>query len=339
MKRALSTLLLLLLFTIIYILKRGGFFTQIRPFFDGNMEEITAYPGIEDITIDSESGVAFLASHDRRNKHSRGDIYLTNPKDSLLRFQNLTKNFDDPEFRPHGISLLKKYGRTWLFVISHREIDQVVDRFEIVGDSISAHRRFKNEVLISPNDLLAIDTATFYFSNDHATNDRSKKSVLDLLLQKSGNVGLIHHDSGKIVTKKLAYPNGMAISEDGEKLYVATTLEGKLYAYDIESQTFDLKEFSRTEIGPGLDNIEKDLNGQFYIAAHPIMLKFIGHAMKRQNISPICIYKFDPITGKSEKLMEGKGDQLSAASVAAPIDNLLLVGSVFEDKILRLTRN
>ncbi len=342
------TLVILITLSISFILKESGFFRSIEPHFAGEIEVIPSPPGIEDLTIDHKTKKFYFSSVNRRDSDQRGDLFVGNIDNETFEFQNLTQAFSDSQFRPHGISLLNRYGKNYLFTISHRNNQDVVDRFEISNDSLIHHYRFTDDLLISPNDLLAIDTATFYFSNDHGLKPSPERRRKDFLLDKNGFIVLYDQGKTTVVSQKMAYPNGIGISPDHKYVYVTATTEKMVYVFekDRKSHLLEFKDKHNTQ--SGVDNIEVDQFGNLIIGAHPKMLKFLGHATDSTKLSPSQILKVVYLPETNYKFLQEEiylndGTPLSGSSVGAYYQwpdgkNDLLVGSVFESKILRLHR-
>ncbi|WP_304233956.1 SMP-30/gluconolactonase/LRE family protein [Jiulongibacter sediminis] len=345
----LFTLLILLFLCVGFILKESGVFRKIAPHFDGTAEEINSPAGIEDLTIDHSNGDIYFAGTDRRHSEKTGAIYKANSHQKDFNLIDISKDFPDTEFRPHGISLLKKDGKTYLFVVNHRNKEHVITRLDYVNDSLTGFREFRDPLMISPNDILAIDTATFYFSNDHSLPKGTERTIKDFLLDKNGFLVLYHQDKAKKVTQNMAYANGINISPDGQYVYVSATTEKKVFVYQKDPQNHTLKLIDDHNTGTGVDNIEIDQYGNLIVGAHPKMLKFLGHAQQPENRSPSQILKivYLPETDYKflqEELYLNNGDPLSGSSVGAYFEkkdgsNDLFIGSVFESKILRLHRN
>ncbi len=341
--------LLLILFGLLagYVLKESGVFRKVVPHFDGKSEVFNAPPGVEDMTLDRGTGKLYLSSLNRRDSTLSGDLYVTDITADTLSFVNLTGGLDN--FRPHGISLLNKYDRKFLFVISHRKEEHVVERFEITGDSLIDRHVFKSSLFISPNDILAVDTNTFYVTNDHGLKPGLERTVKEFIIDPNGFVVLVKDGQAKRASEKLAYANGINLSPDGQFVYVAATTAGKIYVYkrDIQTQELSLEDIHDTQTG--VDNIEIDQFGNLILGAHPQMLKFLSHAKDSQSKSPSQILKvvYLPDTDYKflqEELYLNDGTPLSGSSVGVYFQkengqNDLFVGSVFESKVLRLHRN
>lgn len=346
---ALFTLLILILLCIAYILKEAGLFIKIKPHFDGTVEVIDTPAGIEDITIDQSNGDIYLAATDRRDPQKTGAIYKTNANQKSLSLVDISKNFPDIEFRPHGISLLKKYGKKYLFVVNHRNKEDIITRLDYQNDTLTGFREFRDPLMISPNDILAIDTAAFYFSNDHGLPKGTERTIKDFLLDKNGFVVLYSNGKAQKATLKMAYANGINISPDGRFVYVSATTEQKIFVYQKDPVNHSLQLIDERKTNTGVDNIEIDQYGNLIVGAHPKMLKFLAHAKSPENRSPSQILKlvYLPETDYKflqEELYLNKGEPLSGSSVGVYFEkedgtNDLFIGSVFDSKILRLHRN
>ncbi|MBW1813499.1 MAG: hypothetical protein JRJ39_07440 [Deltaproteobacteria bacterium] len=86
-----------------------------------------------------------------------------------------------------------------------------------------------------------------------------------------------------------------------------------------------------------MDNIEIDSSGGLWIGAHPRLLDFVAHAKDPSRLSPSQILYLSPKPSGGFTIKEvylNKGDELSAASVAAVRGRRMLIGSVFDPKIL-----
>ncbi|MGR3809011.1 strictosidine synthase family protein [Jiulongibacter sp. NS-SX5] len=332
-----------------FILKESGFFVKINPHFDGTEEVIDTPPGIEDITVDQTSGDIYFSSTDRRDSGASGAIYKANLNASNLELIKISGDMDGENFRPHGISLLKKNGLTYIFAVNHGEGLQRISRLTFLKDSLINVKHFEDDLIISPNDIVAIDTATFYFTNDHGEKDPAKRRINDFLIAKESYAVLYHEGKAQIATQKMAYANGINVSPDQEYLYVTATTERKLYVYQRNQLDHTLQLKDELKVGSGVDNIEIDKYGNLMIGSHPKMLKFLSHAKSAENRSPSQVFKvvYLPDTDYKflqEELYINNGDPLSASSVAAYYEgndgtNDLVIGSVFDSKILRLHRN
>ena len=329
----------------------------------------TTLRGIEDIAIDERAGVAYLSVYDRRDSPSALDgIYALPiaplpPRTSLrAAARPMTTAFGAAnDFRPHGIDLfVTQDGRRTLFVVNHGRIRVGKDledghSVEIFDLSLGAflHRgplgTVRDPLIASPNDVAAAGRAEFYVTNDHGAGGRLARTAEDLFRMRRGTV--VHYDGAKpqgarlrTVARALLYPNGIALSADRRTLYVAATREAAVYAFDVRpdrpakpqatpDRTIALK------FGP--DNLAWDRRGRLLVAGHPDLARFTIYALTGDlrigvRTAPSEVARLDlaatPV--RIEPLYRDDGGQISGASVAAATNGTLLVGSVYDDRIV-----
>jgi len=131
--------------------------------------------------------------------------------------------------------------------------------------------------------------------------------------------------------------NGINVSADGKLLYVSATVKGILHVYDRNIATHDIALKEKLEFHTGLDNIEIDPAGRLYIGAHPKLLTFVKHAKDPAVLSPSQILRLEarPAGGYDmEEIYLNTGEEISGSSVGAVHNNRMLIGAVFDPKIL-----
>ena len=329
----------------------------------------TILRGIEDIVIDERAGVAYLSIYDRRDSQSALDgIYALPiaplpPRPSLrAAARPMTTAFGAAnDFRPHGIDLfVTQDGRRTLFVVNHGRIRVGKDledghSVEIFDLSLGAflHRgplgTVRDPLIASPNDVAAAGRAEFYVTNDHGAGGRLARTAEDLFRMRRGTV--VHYDGAKpegarlrTVARGLLYPNGIALSADRRTLYVAATRDAAVHVFDVRSDgmTTPREAPDRTvalKFGP--DNLAWDRRGRLLVAGHPDLARFTIYALTGDfrigvRTAPSEVARLDlaatPV--RIEPLYRDDGGQISGASVAAATNGTLLVGSVYDDRIV-----
>lgn len=342
-KWILLAILCFLIYKVYATLEISGLFLKIVEINTKNEEIIESPAGIEDITVDQETGLAYLSSQDRRAPKAVGAIYLVNTKDSSIVFKDLTSKFKITGFRPHGISFVKTPQKEkFLFVISHGNTKSEIINFKVEGDSLLFLNKYTSTEFISPNDILAVGKNQFFITNDHTRKKDWLRLIGDYLKFPSGNVVYFDSEKARIVSNGIAYANGINISSNGQQIYVTSTTTNKLYVFEPNIQSKQLEEIANFNLLFSPDNIEIKKDGNLLIACHPKVLDFTKHA-KNPNVhsaSAILELKIDlnQKTINQKTIYLNKGKSISGSSVAAPFsENKLLVGSVFENKILSLT--
>ena len=301
-------------------------------------------PGTEDLDIDYQKGLLFVSSTDRweqlKGKPVEGGIYLLQ-LDSGIAPRKLPTTYKGV-FRPHGISFFSKEGGDYLFVVNHRsDDDSYVELFQFKNDTLFYKKSFSDRLLFSPNDVVGVDSNQFYVTNDHGTKKGKGRMAEDYLRLPWSY--LLYYNGAQFTKayEGLTYGNGVNVSNDGSKLYVTHTTGRELLTFSRNKQTGELKLLDKLNLESGLDNIHVDDEGNLWIASHPKMLKFIGHAKDSINKSPSQVFKLTPATNGTDYTVEevylNEGEQLSGSSVAVQYKNELLVGVVFDHKVLRAT--
>jgi arylesterase / paraoxonase len=322
---------------------RSGSFKTITNNFSGSVQKMEGIVGGEDIAIDQQTGVAYVSSDDRwasalYRQPVKGAIFSLNLNDSLPQPKNLTTDFAQPDFHPHGISFYTaEDGTKWLFVVNHRENVQAIEIFEINGDTLNHLQSISHEAIISPNDVVAIGKREFYFTNDHNEPPSGWRAFKDILTIGTGNVCFFDGTSVEVFDDGLKYANGINKSPDGKRIYVAVPSDLKILIYDRDLSTGALTKSDEIVTGTGVDNIDVDEEGNLWVGCHPQLLKFLSHAKEEAALSPSEIIKLTNLgNGKFEQqtIYMNDGSEISGSSVGAVYKDKLLIGPVFERHIL-----
>lgn len=347
MKKTLLISLVILFPIGLFVLKtvwQSGSFKTIDNTFSGTIQVMEGLPGVEDITIDPISGMAFLSSDDRwaamlHNQPVKGAIYTMDLNDPLPQPVNVTSRFQQEDFHPHVISLYQtREGKKILFVVNHRKSGSCVEVFEYKNDSLQHLESISDELIISPNDVVGVGERSFYVTNDHNEKVSAWRGIKDLLTIGTGNV--CFYDGRTVQSTSiegLKYANGINISGDGKKIYVAASTDRKILVYDRDIASGILTKSDEISTGTGVDNIELDTEGNLWVGCHPQLLKFLSHAKDEKAKSPSEIIRLrNKGNGEWEQVTVylNDGSQISASSVGAVYKNILLIGPVFQSHFL-----
>ncbi len=318
-------------------LKDAGYFKDINPHFSGHCDVVPGVVGAEDISFLPNSNVALVSAYDRRNsqEHNGGIFSYDLASKQFVKISPPMK-----DFRPHGISLYSMPdGGQRLFVINHSEGKHAVNIFNLINGQLTLFKTVEGEGLISPNDLVAVGPEQFYVTNDHHYKNGVMRLLEDYLSLKLSSV--VHYD-GKVfkeVLTDLGYANGINVSRDGKSLYLSALTARTLNVYRRNLNDNELTLKKQVDTGTGIDNIELDENGDLWIGAHPQLLKFVSHAKDNNKYAPSQVLKVSVADGsfKVSEVLLDSGSLLSASSVGAVKGNRMLVGAVFDAKILDCT--
>jgi len=334
----------------LYLAIDAGEFRSVDDLRPGNCEQIDGVPGAEDITLHPAWEVALISSFDRRaamdGNVRPGGIFAWALGGSMDAPVNLTPEAG-ADFRPHGISLfVGPDGRATLFVVNHpgeslfvaqsgagpQAPAHTIEVFELDGMNLRHRETLADESMISPNDIVAVDHRRFYFTNDHGSAPGWKRTLEDYL--RLGWANIVYFDGVEFreAADGLSYANGINLSPDSARLYVAEVTHGRIREYARDTETGGLEELRRFDTGFGVDNIEVDPDtGELWLGGHVKLLTFTRHAADAEVLSPSQAARVRPADAPGiDTVFLDDGGMISGASVATGRDNVILVGSVFE---------
>jgi arylesterase/paraoxonase len=321
----------------------AGEFKSIEAHFNGNCTSVTGVLSSEDITIHPQTGMAFISSADRRAQWGnqqqvrQGAIYGYDLLAKNPKLVNLTAAFTK-EFNPHGIGLwISQDGICSLFVVNHRHDGQFVEIFDYRGNQLIHRESIAGDLMHSPNDVIPVGKRSFYVTNDHGNRSAFGRMVEEYLQMAGSSVLYYDGKSFRKVAQRLAYANGINVSQDGSTVYVAETVGHKVHVYDRDRDSGNLAWRLSIELGTGPDNIEIDENGDLWIGCHPKLLTFVKYSKDPRKLSPSQVLKLSVKQDnhyKVEEIYLNNGQPLSGSSVAAVFKDTLLIGSVFDHRFL-----
>ena len=321
----------------------AGEFREIKPHFKGQSKSISGVLSSEDITIHPPTAMAFISSDDRRahwssNSQSRqGAIYGFDLGSANPQLVNLTEDFPR-QLNPHGIgSWIAPNGDLSLFVVNHRKDGHFVEIFDYQGGKLAHRQSVSGALMHSPNDVLPVGSAAFYVTNDHGNASELGRMAEEYLQLARSYVLYYDGKNFRKVAEKLAYANGINTSSDGRTVYVAATVDQKVFVYDRDLNSGDLSLRDTIEAGTGVDNIEIDQKGDLWIGCHPKLLTFVKYSKNPRALSPSQVIKVSIRASGQYDVKEiylDNGRPLSGSSVAAVFGDTLLIGSVFDERFL-----
>ncbi|GIV33286.1 MAG: arylesterase [Chitinophagales bacterium] len=346
-KKVLAVIGLFLTCCIVFILKTlrdAGEFKKLRPHFAGIISRVEGVVGAEDITIARDKAIAYISSDDRyaaiKGRPAQGGIYGLR-LDIAGAEPFLLKRIPEQEIHPHGISYyLSPSGEAFLFVVDHTGGRQAILIYQFQGDSILALKRIiHHPMLVSPNDITAVDEDKFYCTNDHGSAGKVSKMLEDYLQLQRSHVVYYDGKQLRVVAKGIGFSNGIQVSKDGKEVYVAATTEKRVHVYE-RGTDGGLTLKTSIDLHTGVDNIELDYSGNLWIGCHPKLLTFVRHAADTSRQAPsqvIRVVRHADGSFTSDEVFLNSGNALSGSSVAAVYKDILLIGPVLERHFLRCT--
>lgn len=321
----------------------AGYFNQVAPKFAGTCEIVTGAVGVEDIELDRETGTLFLSSQDRRRgavgEFKPGAIYAASLDDPKAPLRALVNTSTD--FHPHGLSLYGDInGQKSLAVINHTLNGTKVMLFDVGDDpaapTLTLRRTVTDPLFSNLNDITLVSHEAFYATNDHGSETALGEQLENWLLLPRANVVYYDGSAARIVAGNLNYANGINRNSDASEIYVAETTGRTLSTFRRDATTGALAHVQSLAIPMGLDNIDVDSEGTLWIGAHPRLLDFLAHAGDPKKLSPSAVIKVKPEGDATtyEVVYENAGEEISGSSVAVSAAGRLLIGAVFDPKVL-----
>lgn len=337
---------------VVRTLNTAGVFSSVTPAFAGTCQAVHGVVGAEDIAVDRRDGLAFISASDRRPGHpdaGRDGLYIMligHPELGVTRLSGTPK-----DFHPLGIDLYRDaHGELTLMAVNRRHEGQPsIDIFDVAvtkgadgsaSAKLSERTSIRSSEIFSPNDVLAVGRNRFYVTNDHMSRTAFGNLLETYLQLPRANIVYYNGAFPRVAANGLRYANGLARSADGTRLYVAETLGREIDTYDVQAVTGRLTLVDHYSLPAGLDNITRDAEGRLWVAGHPKLFAYANYAKHPNEPSPSEIFRVTTKNGLPSgftRVYVGLGKRIGAASVGVYAGGQLLIGSVFDDKILDCT--
>lgn len=306
---------------------------------DLDCERVVGVFGASDIEPVPATAMAYLSSHDRRGEAERGAILRFDTDNPLDSGSWRDRTGGQPVvFQPMGIDLYSERlpdGRFLqrLFVVNVAGPEVLLYDIDAAGDLVM-REVFSDPRLKSPNDVVATGPRSFYVSNDTAAGRKTLRGKIDFLLGlQTGQVLHFDGNSWSDVASGLAFPNGLALSENGDTLYVAEMRARRLRTFNRNVNTDSLQASEMIKLDSFPDNLSLDAKGDLLIGAVPQPLSFSAYGEGLKEVAASQVLRVNAM-GDVETVFQDPGDELSASTVAVKLRNRLLIGSRAADRFL-----
>jgi len=246
-----------------FFLEAAGVFLDIKP--KGlACKQVTSggIVGVEDLTIDPETKLAYLSGYDRRaalaSGSTTGAIWVHDLSAPDAAPIDVTAGMIASGFWPHGISLYRGVdGRRTLFVINHANRVHSIEVFDVEGTKLTHRGTVSGPELVSPNDIVGVGQDAFYVTNDHA------------------------NPPGSWMRTAEDY-----VSADGRSLYLSAASERTVYVYDRDPATSALTQRAAVAVPGFADNIEVLGDGSLLLGVHSKIFDLLGHVRDAKTLAP-----------------------------------------------------
>lgn len=337
-----------------------GVFSHFYQHYPGQCKKVDSMQkGSEDFHT-LPSGLTFITSGIRQHKFGakvdehfhrhkiRGAIFLfdlnkTEAGVTRLKIQS-SDLFDVDTFYPHGISIWedKVAGRHTVFVVNHPRVEPVADRVEkFVFDAenleLIHQAYYTSDTMKVLNSIVATGPTSFYFTN-YEYHQTVLGTTLEILFQlKWTDVVYFDGTSYTVVAADMLSPNGIAMSNDGQYVYVAPCVgqEIRVFLRNKETNSLTLQQVYPLYRIP--DNIKVDHNtGDLYVGCHPIGYKVLEHLDDPSVLSPSQVLHLRVRGGNivsAQELFYDHGTLISGSTSAIVFNKKLLIGSIFHNLV------
>ena len=236
---------------------------------------------------------------------------------------------EEHDFHPLGLDIYPSQPNephSNLFVVNHARNSSTIEQFTLAWDAPDRAqwvRTLSSPDLVAPNSLALTSPTSFYLTHDHRFTRRLPgmlgktlplaESILALPLGWTTHVSLAAADdddapaSHTTVAPYVPFANGVAISQDGTRVAIASTTlcEIRFYARDPRTEALALHARVQTPFAP--DNLMFDSRGSLIVAGHPHFQQLVAVAEDRTGVSaPSWVVSITPtIAGAESGKVEG----------------------------------
>ncbi len=333
---------------------QAGQFTTVK---NVNSNACQIYGGIlapEDIAIDRDARIAYISSLDRRLVSSqnsnastlRGSIRMldlsTYTPGAEINYKDITPEMPK-RFHPLGLSLFSaRDGTRRLFVVNQADADsQSVEIFRVTSNGLAHEKSVDLGADVAfANDVLAVGPDQFYVT-DSAASGLVSWTLNFAFQRKSSKVFYFNGEKLDPVATDFVMANGIAMSKNGEELYVLDTSARELRFFKRNITDGALVDSGVLFIGTGVDNIDVAEDGALWMAAHPRLMDFAMYSAGLKSTSSSQVIRAEKDNaggGEVRTIYLDLGENISGSSAAVAFDNTFIIGSAMDNKLAICTR-
>jgi len=338
----------------VHVWSQAGQFTTVKNL---NSNACQVYGGIlapEDIAIDRDARIAYISSLDRKLASSqsakastlRGTIRMldlsTYTPGAEINYKDVTPDLPK-RFYPLGLSLFTATdGTKRLFVVNQADANsQSVEIFRVTSSGLAYEKSVDLGADVTfANDVLAVGPDQFYVTDSSISGPVSW--AFNFAFQRTlSKVFYFDGENLDPVATDFGMANGIAMSKNGEELYVLDTSTRSLRFFKRNIADGVLEDSGFLFIGTGVDNIDVAEDGALWIAAHPRLMDFAMYSagMKATSSSQVIrAVKDNAGGGEVRTVYLDLGENISGSSAAVAIGKTFIIGSAMDNKLAICTR-
>ncbi len=195
--------------------------------------------------------------------HSDGYLLFSDiPANQIVKWTapGKTETFREPSGQSNGLTF-DRQGR----LLACEHANRRVSRTEADGKVVAIVDKYQGKRLNSPNDLVVKSDGSIYFTDPpygiRSADEKELSFNGVFLISPRGELTLLASDFDR--------PNGIALSPDEKKLYVADTARSHVRVFDISSDG-TLKDGKVFVNVPGPDGMSIDSKGNLYVTSNGV---------------------------------------------------------------------
>jgi len=308
---------------------------DIEEHFAGTCTSLELPGSGEDMHVDSERGFLYMSVFDRMagakgDVPESGRIMRVNLKAPVLQAEDALVNAPD-YIRPHGISIyIDPEGQRHLLMINHpadRDSGQeLIERFTEKSPGVFQYAEtFSSPLITRANDLVATGPRQFYVAQDVA---QGSGETLTKLVYFDG-------DTYTVVADDIESGGGINASADNKTLYIAETGAKAIRVVSRDAADGSIETINKIQLQSSPDNINIADDGSLIVGAHSNLIALVMHFIVGSKApTQILQVKADANPPSIEEIYLNSGKELTTGSGAVTFENLLLIGSITDKKIL-----
>jgi hypothetical protein len=339
-----AVLLVGLVALVLRTLDAMGVFTEVAAVACSAPSVIRGVAGAGDMQYDATANALFIAAADVRHWPERPSpndgIYVYRPGEIAAPFK---VKGTSTGFHPIAVSLFRASdGSLTLMAINQRLTGaSAVDIFDVsdaATPDIALHEResIAGDLLVSPGGIVAVDKGRFYATNDHTSKTGLGQALEIHLMLPRANVVYFDGADFRVAADGLRLASGIALSPDGQHVYVGEATGRDIRTYERNPFSGDLTFAGATPVDSGLDNIHVAANGNLFVAGQPKLFDIVHFSRNAAKTSLSAAFQIavdaHGVPRSANTIYAGR--DIGGASVGIPIRDRLLIGSGLDPKIL-----
>ncbi|KAG0235522.1 hypothetical protein BGW42_005135 [Actinomortierella wolfii] len=331
---------------------------------------VSGLESCEDIYLHRESGLAITTCGNTEMRKAGGwfppmghrnqsadpiayqdKMVLYNLENGMYEVMDI-ENFPEGADRAfHGIDVYERSAKELtIFAINHRRTGSVIEVIEYyVGETTMKHvETIQHELIVTPNDIVALGPRSFYVSNDHKHVSGPLRVVEANLRRAWANVIYYSPEKAMVAFEGISSANGMTANHDKSIIYVSACHGAALHVMEPRDD-HTLRERDYIKLDFYVDNPSLDPDtGAIFLTGHvqPLKLVMGMSTPGKPVVGPTKVVKITNNTGsdqfygkkyKVDDVFFDDGSTISGGTVAV-IDRerkAMLIGTLSERGLLK----